>query len=109
MATYQAVADLARLPLNDKDKIRFTDTTLHTYAVHGMQAIIKRRADLFIGQFSSLPDITDQIGDAFPLSDQYIQTLADWVVARASTHSDEHISTGRAKLFAELFGTEMSG
>lgn len=107
MSLYQDVADLARLPLNDVDKVRFPDDTLHLYAVHGMQTMIKRRADLFVGQFDTLPTITDLIGDAFPLSDQYLQTLADYVVARASTHSDEHISTGRSKFFAELFGTEM--
>lgn len=107
MSTYQEVADLARLPLNDVDKVRFTDEVLHTYAVHGMQSIFKRRADLFVGQLATPPLITDLIGDAFPINDQYLQTLADWVVARASTHSDEHISTGRAKLFAEIFGGEM--
>ena len=55
MSTYQEVADLARLPLNDVDKVRFPDSTLHLYAVHGMQAIFKRRADLFVGQLATPP------------------------------------------------------
>lgn len=107
MADYQAVVDLAREPLNDEDKVRFPDATLLLYAVHGMQQIVKRRPDLFVGQFGTLPSTADTLVTTFPLGDEYIQTLADYIVARASTHSDEHITTGRAQLFAELFGGDV--
>lgn len=108
MATYQNVADLARFPLNDKDKVRFLDSTLHLYATQGMQQIIKHRPDLFVGQFATLPTLADAIGDTVQLGDQYIQTLADYVVARASTHSDEHVLSGRAKMYSDLFGGGLS-
>ena len=41
--TYQSIVDLARMPLNDDDKVRYTDATLLIYANHGILQILKRR------------------------------------------------------------------
>lgn len=104
--TYQSVIDLARIPLNDADKTRYSDADLLAYANHGMLALVKRRPDLFIGSYTSLPDGQKTLTDSFPLSVQYVQTVADYVVSRAETSDDEHVNTGRAALFAQLFGAE---
>ncbi|MCK5600835.1 hypothetical protein KAR91_03140 [Candidatus Pacearchaeota archaeon] len=107
MSTYQDVLDLARVPLNDVDKVRFTDVDLQRYAVHGMQQVVKRRPDLFVGKFATLPTITDTVLDTFPINDIWIQTLADFVTARASSVDDEHVNNGRVALFAALFGGDV--
>ena len=104
--TYQSVVDLARIPLNDMEKARYTDAALMSYANHGMLQVLKRRPDLFIGQFGSLPIGEAAPADAFPLSPGYAQTLADYVTARAEMADDEHVNGGRAIAFMQLFAAE---
>ena len=104
--TYQSIVDLARMPLNDDDKVRYTDATLLIYANHGILQILKRRPDLFIGQFGNLPTGDATLGDTFPLPGWYVQTLADYVTARAEMADDEHVNSGRAAAFVQLFAAE---
>jgi hypothetical protein len=104
--TYQSVVDLARMPLNDDDKARYSDAALLIYANHGMLQVLKRRPDLFIGQFGNLPAGEAALADAFPLSAWYVQTLADYVTARAEMADDEHVNSGRAAAFIQLFAAE---
>jgi hypothetical protein len=105
--TYQSVVDLARIPLNDADQARYPDSTLLLFLNHGLLQILKRRPDLFIGRFSSPLDGQNELADAFPLPPEYAQTLADYVTARAEMTDDEHVNSGRASLFMQLFGAEV--
>ncbi|SEK64327.1 DUF6682 family protein [Nitrosovibrio tenuis] len=104
--TYQSVIDVARMPLNDEDKARYSNAALLIYANHGMLQILKRRPDLFVGRFGSLPTGEAAPADAFPLPACYVQTLADYVTARAEMADDEHVNSGRAATFAQLFEAE---
>jgi hypothetical protein len=104
--TYQSVIDLARIPLNDADKVRVSDVTLLAFANHGILALTKRRPDLFVGQYSSLPTGENALTDAFPLPAAYVQTLADYCTFRAETIDDEKMNSGRSLAFAQLFGAE---
>ena len=104
--TYQSVVDLARVPVNDVNKDRYSDDVLLSFANHATLQILKRRPDLFVGQLANLPDGERSLNDAFPLPAEYVQTVADYVTARAEMTDDEHVSTGRAALFMQLFGTE---
>lgn len=104
--SYQSVVDLARLPLNDTDKVRYSDADLMTYANHGMLMTLKRRPDLFIGQFLNPPNGEAVLADPFPLPPEYVQLLADYVTGRAESTDDEHVNSGRAVLYSQLFGTE---
>lgn len=104
--TYQSVVDLARIPLNDADKVRYSDATLLSFANHGMLTIAKRRPDLFIGQYANLPDGEKMLGDTFPLPAGYVQTVADYCTARAESIDDENMNNGRAAAFMQLFGAE---
>lgn len=101
--TYQDVVDLARLPLNDADKDRYDDPALFGYAQSGVLLLLDRRPDLFFGNYANLPDVLGQaIGEDVPIADRYQQALADYITARAETHDDEHVVSGRAKLFFDL-------
>lgn len=104
--TYQSVVDLARIPLNDAGKDRVSDATLLSFANHGMLQIAKRRPDLFVGQYSNLPNGEQTLTDAFPLPAAYVQTLADYATFRAEMIDDEKMNSARSLAFAQLFGTE---
>lgn len=104
--TYQSIVDLARIPLNDNDKVRYTDATLLIYGNQGILQILKRRPDLFVGQFGSLPAGDATLDDMFPLPASHVQTLADYVTARAEMADDEHVNSGRAAAFVQLFTAE---
>ncbi|HEV7929242.1 MAG TPA: DUF6682 family protein [Nitrosospira sp.] len=104
--TYQSVVDLARIPLNDADQARYPDSTLLLFLNHGLLQILKRRPDLFIGQFASPLDGQNELVDTFPLPPEYAQTVADYVTARAEMTDDEHVNSGRAAIFMQIFGGE---
>ncbi len=104
--TFQSVVDLARLPLNDADKARYTDADLLAYANHGLLALVKRRPDLFIGNYANLPNGQKALTDAFPLGAEYVQPVADYCTARAESSDDEFVNSGRSALFMQLFGSE---
>lgn len=104
--TYQNAVDLARIPLNDKDKVRYTDDQLLSFANQAILAMPKRRPDLFIGQFNNLPDGTAALTDPLPIEPGYAQLVADWVTARAEMSDDEFADSGRASVFANMFSSE---
>lgn len=104
--TYQSVVDLARVPLNDVSKDRYSDDVLGLFTNHAMLQILKRRPDLFAGQLAGLPNGEGPLDDAFPLPPEYVQTVADYVTARAEMTDDEHADSGRAALFMRLFDAE---
>lgn len=106
MATYdmQGIVDLARLPIEDADKDRYTDATLLLYAQNGLQFVLDNRPDLFFGSFTSLPDFDALIlGDPFPLDDKYAQPIADYIISRVSGHDADHVVSGRVKLYYDSF------
>jgi hypothetical protein len=107
MATMQAVVDKAREPLNDDDATdanrRWPDATLLNHAIHGLLNAYRNRYDLFIG--ASAPSLALTLGSTFPLPDEYIQPLADFVTARAHGRDDETSNPGRAAAYLQLFGT----
>ncbi|MEO9231625.1 MAG: hypothetical protein ABI216_22105 [Devosia sp.] len=104
--TYQSVVDLARIPLNDDDKARYSDSKLLSFANQGVLAFAKRRPDEFIGQFNSLPTGEALLADLLPVDVGYVQTIADYITARAEMTDDEHADSGRAVLFSNLFSAD---
>lgn len=103
MVTYQTVVDLARIPLNDEDKTRYSDAQLLAYANQAMLSYPKRRPDIFIGQYQSLPNGEAALADTFPIDSMYMQPVADYIVARAQMIDDEHANSGRAQAHVALF------
>lgn len=106
LLTCQSIVDLARIPLNDEDRMRYSDEMLASFTGHGLLQVLKRRPDLFIGRFDTLPDTQAALADPFPLPPEYAQLVADYVTARAEMMDDEHVQSGRAVAFMQLFGSE---
>lgn len=105
--TYQSIVDLARIPLNDNDKARYSDEQLLLFANHGMLMAVKHRPDLFVGQFNTLPTGEAVLADSFQLDPAYAQVIADYVTLRAEMTDDEHANSGRAEAYAKFFSSEM--
>jgi hypothetical protein len=106
--TYQEVADLARKPLNDEDKARYSDSDLMLYANSAILALYLRRPDLFIGQYGNLPGGNSALTDSAPLPDAYKTLLADYVTGRISMTDDEFANSGKAAMFFQLLGPEIT-
>lgn len=102
MALMQAVLDSARKPLNDAAKTRWPDADLLEYANEAVKILWRERPDLFFGSLSALP--TDKtVSEAFPIGEEYLSAVRDYVVARAETRDDEEALQARAALFFQLF------
>jgi len=103
---YQQIVDMARIPLNDADKARYSDAQLMLFANQGMLGLVKRRPDFFMGQFSNLPDGNALLTDVFPIDAEAVQLLADWITGRAEMVDDENANSGRAQVFVNMFTGE---
>lgn len=99
--TMRDVVDKGRKPLNDVDKVTYSDPDLLGYANDAILLLRNRRPDLFIGQWSALPE-NIPIDDPFPLPSEYVPAVADYITARAETHNDESVIEQRAELFFKL-------
>jgi hypothetical protein len=98
----QQVVDAGRIPLNDTAKVRYADDELRLYGVHAILRIRDRRPDLFMGRYSALPaDLA--LTDPFPLRDELVPAVADYITARAETRDDEFVEGSRAAGYLALF------
>lgn len=102
MATMQDVIDAARVPLNDDDKVAWTDVELLGFANKAIHQLKARRPDLFFGMYSALPGNL-AAGGTFPLEDQYLSAVQDYVTARAQFKDVEEAVKGAATAFYQLF------
>lgn len=100
--TMQQVIDRARVPLNDDDKVRYSDADGLVYANDAIKMLQNERPDLFFGQFEALPS-DKLIGEDLPLADTYIPAVVDYVSARWEFRDDEAIVEGKATTFFGLF------
>lgn len=100
--TAQDVIDRARKPLNDSDKVRYTDADLLAYLIAGMALVRGKRPDLLYGMLSSgsIPSLA--FNDPVPLPDAVAIALADYVTARAEFVDDEHVNSNRAAQMLQL-------
>jgi hypothetical protein len=103
--TVQQVVDQARIPLNDDGKVRYTDAVLLTYFNDSILVIRKKRPDLFLGRWTTLPAQL-ALADPFPVDDVYVPIVADYITGRAELVDDESVDNSRA---ATLIQTFMSG
>lgn len=107
MATVQQVIDKGRVPLNDADKVRYSDVTLLGYVNDGVAEVYALRPDLRFGKFGQpVPDLA--LSDAFPLSAQHAVAMQHYLVYRAEMKDDEHVNTNREVKAYKLFQTLVS-
>lgn len=102
--TAQEVLDLARVPLNDADKDRYTDEAMLRFLNAGLRLLKRSRADLFIGSLATGAAAL-VLGDALPTPEHVDQAMADYVTARAMTIDTE--DTERVGAFFALAGGQL--
>lgn len=99
MYTVQQVLDAARLPLNDSDKLRYSDATLLTYFNDAIVLLYRIRPDLFVGNWSVFPPFRMfESTDDFPLSAAMKPYVSDYITGRAELVDDEYTENGRATM-----------
>ena len=108
MSTMQELVDAARETLNDEDKDRYTDAQLLGHANFALRQARMRRPDMWIGQYGAAW-ADKALGDDFPLPDEYLPTFVDYVIGRAESKDDEHVNSGRATAFFNLFAGGLNG
>lgn len=109
--TVQQVLDLARLPLNDTLKVRYTDTVLLSFYNAGLLHLYEIRPDLLIGNYgvAIAPAVASGLSAAFPLSDRFALSLGDYIGGRAEMRDEDAASSGRAQALMKLFHDEVRG
>lgn len=102
--TMQQVVDQSRVPLNDDKKTRWSDDLLFDYARNALRRLRRERADLFIGSFAAPTDFTTlTLLSPFPLSEDLLEPVYDYIRARAETQDTEAVEDSKMPLFAALF------
>lgn len=105
--TAQTVVDLARKPLKDAAKARWSDADLLTYYNQGILMALDRRPELFVGSYASLPANAETLGSTFPLPARYLQAIADWITGSCDLEENEVADEGRADMMMKKFLIEL--
>lgn len=95
MATIQSVIDLARLDINDSDKVRYPDADLLRYANDGIAKALTMRPDLNYGNYSNAYADLALTAD-FPLPLEYRSAVATFITAMAQFGDDPFVVEQRA-------------
>lgn len=102
MANCSDIVARARLPLNDSEKVRYSDVDLMAHLRAAVSMAYALRPDLRFGSYLTTPT-TLELGTAFPLPVQHEQVIADYITFRAETVDDEHVNANREAKFLALF------
>lgn len=104
MTTAQQIIDLARVPLNDDDKDRYSDDDGLRFLNTGLARLKRVRPDLFLGSLGTAwTDLT--LTSAVPTPPEVDQALADYVTGRLTMRDDEE--SKRVDLFLTLSGSQL--
>ena len=106
--TNQQVVDLARVPLNDVRKARYSDAVLLGYLNSAVLRAYELRPDLMFGT-SYAPTGGLVLAGTFPLPDRFAQTAADYVGGRAELKDEDASTQARAQTLMQLFAAELLG
>lgn len=106
MSTMQDVVDLARIDLNDADKVRWTDTDLLKHANAAIFQAYDMRPDLKFGNYATAYASLPLVG-VFPLPDDYQRAVADYVSARANAVDNDAAEINRSTVFMGNFDRQM--
>lgn len=92
---------MARLDLNDDDKVRHTDESLLVFANNFIQESIKLRPDWFFGVANNLPGSL-ALTDDFPIDQRNARACADYVIGRANLRGTEESRMDVAAAYVQL-------
>lgn len=96
----QAVIDLARVDLNDDDKVRHPDLTLLKFANNFIQEATKMRPDWFFP--ADPPEADLALNATLPIPSRYARGMADYIIARANLRGTEDSKVVSASAYMQL-------
>lgn len=100
--TIQSVLDLARLDLDDEDKVRNTDVNLLQFANDGIVKAYSLRPDLRYGSYATAyADLAAT--DPFPIGLEYRPGIANYIIMRAESADDAFANEQRAIQGLKMF------
>ncbi len=99
----QQVLDHARIPLQDKTKVRYSDEVLLQYHNDAIELAYKHRPDLFIGNWRALEIRFRTAEEPFPLPSLFRSSVADYITGRAELVDDEYSENNRAMMLIQSF------
>jgi hypothetical protein len=102
--TLQNVLDLARVPLNDDDKVRYPDSELIKFCNSALLVIYSSRPDLLVGSYSDttrVPNGERVAADTFPFEPKFLQSVADVVTGLAQSKDEEQMDAKRVQAFVD--------
>lgn len=101
--TIQQVVDHARIPLQDVQKVRYSDNVLLQYHNDAIEMALKIRPDLFLSNWNALETSTPTLSSTFPLPSLYRSYVADYIAGRAELVDDEYSENNRAMMLIQSF------
>lgn len=104
--TMQSVVDLARLDLNDADKVRHTDVKMLAFANDGVAKTRVMRPDLNWGSYNTAY-VDLAAGAPFPFGLEYRPGIANYVVMRCEVADDPFAIEQRAIQGLKLFLSDL--
>lgn len=106
--TMQQIVDMARIPLNDTKKARYSDSNLLSFTNVAVMRVLELRPDLLFGTAYTIASSLAMAG-IFPLPDRFAQTVADYVGGRAELKDEDASTQARAQVLMSLFTSELFG
>jgi hypothetical protein len=89
--------------LQDDAKVRYPDAELLDYANSAYLTLRRKRPDMFLGLWGSMPSNLGMASNFPGAGDEYMPSIADYVTARAEFKDDENVVQQRAASFYQLF------
>jgi hypothetical protein len=107
MATMQDVLNRSRIPLNDDEKIRYTDERALEFANTAIARAYQVRPDLRFGSYGTAFTPL-AVGADFPLPYQHVQSVADYVTGRLQTIDEEATAAEKAVAYMSAFESALA-
>ncbi|MEW5709830.1 MAG: hypothetical protein AB1830_13145 [Pseudomonadota bacterium] len=99
--TMQTLLDLARYPLQDAKKTRWTDAEALDRANKLIARLRQTHPHLFVGKLA-IPHADLALGSAIPFDDEFLEPVAQMLTARLLMDDAEHSESGKAAAHLSL-------
>lgn len=99
--TMQHLIDLARYPLQDEQKTRWSDSEALDRANALIARLRQSRPHLFVGKLAT-PHADLALDSALPFDDEFVEHVAQMLTARLLADDAEHAESGKAAAYLQL-------
>lgn len=87
--TMQQIVDRARSRINDQYKQSYDDSELNDLLNEAVKVIYEKRPDFFVGAYATSPPTDKLLTESYPLPDETIQHVINYIVSLAEVQPKE--------------------